>query len=358
MDCAACGKPISVTAKFCGKCGAPVKRPGKATPAEQAETTDSGPSSSESASQDTLTTASERVEDLAIQLAPTSVPALADQGLLHIDLNLEPVAVPVAAPLAGVQPHTEPHATAVFNDAEWLSRLEQQQAELKKTLEKHSLLLDFISLAAQQQSHHQSQPNPAENLLHDLLDKQGECANRLAQLQTQLNESTEQANAGPIPDAWKLLLEKQKVELQKAFATNATQITDNLNGAHAAELGRMQDMLKSHTAATESLTQQLAPMAVSVSDLKKQLQELSKKVDLQGLASRKGSDSGKSEDPESSSFMVFVIGLLCGLTLVLSSLAIYNFLGHSGASHANSDSHAPSTGDSADKAKDHSHEGH
>lgn len=26
MDCVACGKPISITAKFCGKCGAPVKR--------------------------------------------------------------------------------------------------------------------------------------------------------------------------------------------------------------------------------------------------------------------------------------------------------------------------------------------
>lgn len=26
MDCVACGKAISITAKFCGKCGAPVKR--------------------------------------------------------------------------------------------------------------------------------------------------------------------------------------------------------------------------------------------------------------------------------------------------------------------------------------------
>ncbi len=32
MDCVACGKPISITAKFCGKCGAPVKRIAK--PAE------------------------------------------------------------------------------------------------------------------------------------------------------------------------------------------------------------------------------------------------------------------------------------------------------------------------------------
>ena len=32
MDCVACGKPISITAKFCGKCGAPVKRVAK--PAE------------------------------------------------------------------------------------------------------------------------------------------------------------------------------------------------------------------------------------------------------------------------------------------------------------------------------------
>jgi hypothetical protein len=34
MDCVACGKPISITAKFCGKCGAPVKRVAK--PAEAA----------------------------------------------------------------------------------------------------------------------------------------------------------------------------------------------------------------------------------------------------------------------------------------------------------------------------------
>ena len=34
MDCAACGKPLSVTAKFCGKCGAPVKRSTKAPESE------------------------------------------------------------------------------------------------------------------------------------------------------------------------------------------------------------------------------------------------------------------------------------------------------------------------------------
>jgi predicted cobalt transporter CbtA len=33
-------------------------------------------------------------------------------------------------------------------------------------------------------------------------------------------------------------------------------------------------------------------------------------------------------DSDGGSFMIFVIGLLCGLTVVLSSLAIYNFLAH------------------------------
>ena len=275
MDCAACGKPISVTAKFCGKCGAPVKRAAKAAQSEPPETTDSAQATPDAASQEALTVLSERVEDLVIELAPSPVHTLPDQGLLHIDLNLKPFPSPM--PLATDQPHTESAATAGLNDAEWPSRMEQQQAEFKKTLEKHSLLLDFISLAAQQQSHQLSQPNPAENLLHDLLDRQAESAQRLA---------------------------------------------------------------------------------VSVADLKKQLQELNKKADSQAFASRKASDSGKAEAADSSSFMVFVIGLLCGLTMVLSSLAIYNFLGQSGASGADSASQQPATSSGAGKAKDPAAEGH
>jgi len=356
MDCVACGKPISVTAKFCGKCGAPVKRAAKAAQSEPPETTDSLQATPDPAPQEALTVVSKRVEDLVIELAPSPVHTLPDQGLLHIDLNLKPLPSPM--PLATDQPDTESAATAGLNDAEWPSRMEQQLAEFKKTLEKHSLLLDFISLAAQQQSHQQSQPNTAENLLHDLLDRQAESAQRLAQLQNQLNESSAQASAGQIPEAWKLLLEKQKVEILKTFAANTTQITDNMGAAHAADLVQVQDMLKIHAAATAGLEQHLAPLAVSVAELKKQLQELTKKVDSQGLASRKASDSGKAEAADSSSFMVFVIGLLCGLTMVLSSLAIYNFLGQTSASGADSASQQPATSSGAAKAKDPAAEGH
>jgi hypothetical protein len=40
------------------------------------------------------------------------------------------------------------------------------------------------------------------------------------------------------------------------------------------------------------------------------------------------SDARSDSDSDGGSFMIFVIGLLCGLTVVLSSLAIYNFLSH------------------------------
>jgi hypothetical protein len=43
--------------------------------------------------------------------------------------------------------------------------------------------------------------------------------------------------------------------------------------------------------------------------------------------------------------MIFIIGLLCGLTVVLSSLAIYNFL-----SHETAKTESPIKADSADKS--------
>jgi hypothetical protein len=54
----------------------------------------------------------------------------------------------------------------------------------------------------------------------------------------------------------------------------------------------------------------------------------------------KATVSGTSDG---DSFMIFIIGLLCGLTVVISSLAIYNFLSHETtktASLAKTDAHA------------------
>lgn len=371
MDCAACGKPISVTAKFCGKCGAPVKRSGKPAEAEVPETAQGPVTPSTPAPAEASTAAADTVDDLVINLSPAPNLALDDTGMLDIDLNLD-VRPPPAAPAPQDKASEDFPAPS---DADWLSRLEQQQADLKKTLEKHSLLLDFISLASQQQTHHQSQPNPAENLLHEVVEKQTEFAVQLAQLQNHLNQQSTTAASGRIPEEWKLLLEKQKVEIQKAFSTNVTQITDNLGAAHAADVSHMQDMVKANTAAAESLEKNLAPVSQGLAELKKHVQDLSKKVESQGTATRKAGIAGKVEDSDGGSLMIFVIGLLCGLTVVLSSLAIYNFLGHSNASAADSASHADASshgdtsshadsasshGDSSakPKAKAHAPEGH
>jgi hypothetical protein len=60
-----------------------------------------------------------------------------------------------------------------------------------------------------------------------------------------------------------------------------------------------------------------------MSELKAQLQAVQKKTaEKTSVKSSSSSDS----DSDGGSFMIFVIGLLCGLTVVLSSLAIYNFL--------------------------------
>ena len=51
--------------------------------------------------------------------------------------------------------------------------------------------------------------------------------------------------------------------------------------------------------------------------------------------------------------MVFVIGMLCGLTVVLSSLAIYNFLTHEKPSpDSGGKSHEKAASDSGDKSHD------
>ena len=333
MDCAACGKPLSVTAKFCGKCGAPVKRLAKGSDLDTsltqpelalAQSSDSAmavkPESSPAASKaDSAEVPASAVhpdeDDLVFQLSPSSN-ALDDQKLLNIDLNLEPPPGPVADSAASAKA-----------DLAWLHRLELHQQELKKTLEKHSLLLDFISLASQQQSHQQAQPDPNEALLHNLIEQQTQFAVQLAELQNHLHAQRESVSTGRIPEEFKLLLEKQKIEIQKSFGQNLAQNTENMATAREAELTKVQDMLKANTIAAEAIEKNLAPLIQSVNDLKLKVQAVVKKVE--DAASSKTKSGGKEEPAgEGGGFMIFVIGMLCGLTVVLSTLAIYNFLTH------------------------------
>jgi len=364
MDCAACGKTLSVTAKFCGKCGAPVKRPSKGldSDASQAQPSlalvqsedpaeavmpETSPQVSKTDATRTLTYPDRPEEDeLVIPLAPDST-ALEDQTLLNIDLNLVPPEGPVA------------HSGASWSeDLAWVHRIEMHQQELKKTLEKHSLLLDFISLASQQQSHQQAQPDPNETLLHNLIEQQTQFAVQLAELQNHWQSHAVSGNPARIPEEFKLLLEKQKIEIQKSFSQNVAQNSENLAFAHEAEMLKVQEMLKANTVAAEGIEKKLAPLIQSVNDLKTKVQALVKKADDSSPARSKSGTKDEATG-EGGGFMIFIIGMLCGLTVVLSSLAIYNFLSHSSlASPAakGQDKAAVESGDKAhDKAAPQSH---
>lgn len=357
MDCAACGKPLSVTAKFCGKCGSPVKRLDKGlesvtSPAQSAlalsqdenavsmNATMATPLAPQ-ADTETATSSQDKndMDDLVIHLTSTSS-ALDDHPLMNIDLNLAS--------------HPNPDATRVAQapqDQEWLHRLELHQQELKKTLEKHSLLLDFISLASQQQNHQQTQPDPNEALLHNLIEQQTQFAVQLAELQNHLHTQNASASTGRIPEEFKLLLEKQKIEIQKSFSQNVAQNTENTVSAQQAEWAKVQEMLKANTVAAEGIKDHLAPMIQSLNDLKTKVQAVVKKVEDQASAKPK---LGAKEEPagEGGGFMVFIIGMLCGLTVVLSSLAIYNFLSHEKAApESSAKSHDKAAPDSHTKAK-------
>lgn len=359
MDCAACGKPLSVTAKFCGKCGAPVKRSTKAPESEannsahpelafgqeEAKSSDAPVSVVEASApaesvHTTETTPTAPVDDLVIHLAPQ--PNLRDdQALRDIDLNLESLASKVMR---------EASSEAAQSDTAWLHRLEQHQHELKKTLEKHSLLLDFISLASQQQNHQQAQPDPNEELLHNLIEQQTQFAVQLADLQNHLQSQAPSSAPGRIPEEFKLLLEKQKIEIQKSFSHSVAQNSENLASAHEAELLKVQELLKANTVAAEGIEKNLAPLIQSVNDLKTKVQALVKKAEDPSAA--KSKPGAKEDAAEGGGFMIFIIGMLCGLTVVLSSLAIYNFLSHDSSSSNSAKGHDKAASESSDKGHD------
>lgn len=373
MDCAACGKPISATAKFCGKCGAPVKRPAKAPEPETATVAEAEAAHEHAAEhqhvhehdhdhdhEDTSAQAmAADIEGLVVTLTPP-MPGLDGSQLLdlNLDLNLNQVTPeePAAAPVAPEQSPSPSMVHGQSDNTEWLQRLEQHQHELKKTLEKHSLLLDFISLASQQQSHQQSQPNPSEELLHNVVEQQTQFAVQLAQLQNHLSQAAPGAPAR-LPEELKLLLEKQKVEIQKSFSLGIAQTTDNMATAQQAEMAKVQEMLTANTLAAQAIEKNLTPLIQSVNDLKTKVQAVVKKVDDLPATARKSSSHEDSAD-KGGGAMIFVIGMLCGLTVVLSSLAIYNFLSHDSkpADHGTAAAHeAPAHDSPADHGKSADH---
>ena len=345
MECGACGKPISLTAKFCGKCGAPVKRPAPAAadenanaPLLQAAIADI-PTDTESNAKKSVA----EVEDLVLTL-DIPQPASEHASMLKIDLDLmvkaqDDTSKPVdAAKPVVVEHETVNPAQALSTDssaahgsvvsAEWLAAREKSESDIKQLLEKNSQLLDFISLNSQQLSHFQSLPNPTEQLLREMMERQTQLAAQLHTLQEQLRIPPEPVVI-KLPDEFKLTLEKQRIELQKSFGQNIAQNATNVEAANQQTLARIEELMAENTQAAKTLESNLAPLSASVNELKTKLQAIGKKVDETAAKTARSSNLKQEDSTEGSGgFIIFVIGLLCGLTVVLSSLAIYNFLSH------------------------------
>ena len=346
MECGACGKPISLTAKFCGKCGAPVKRPPAPAAAEETANAPLLQAALADIPADTENNAKKsvaEVEDLVLTL-DIPQPASEHASMLKIDLDLaleaqddtsKPVAVtkPVVVENEAVSPaqalstdSSAAHGSVV--SAEWLAAREKSENDIKQLLEKNSQLLDFISLNSQQLSHFQSLPNPTEQLLREMMERQTQLAAQLHTLQEQLRIPPEPVVI-KLPDEFKLTLEKQRIELQKSFGQNIAQNATNVEAANQQTLARIEELMAENTQAAKTLESNLAPLSASVNELKTKLQAIGKKVDETAAKTARSSNLKQEDSTEGSGgFIIFVIGLLCGLTVVLSSLAIYNFLSH------------------------------
>jgi len=321
MDCVACGKPISITAKFCGKCGAPVTRIAK--PAE-------APYLNETSSEPTLAPVEVKpVDEMSFTLSPPE--HMAD--MRDIDLELPPKPSQIDPPSAAESTtESKPEPVAANKEVvpsiepDKLKGLEQTQQEIKKTLEKHSLLLDFISLTSQQQNHLQTQPDPLEPLVSQVAQQQTSLQSQLTQLAALLSQSEVQQHSQRMPEEFKLQLEKQKIEIHKLLAQSMAQNNESLKDDQHEVIEHLEKRVDAyHQAAQKSLEKNMGALAAGMSELKAQLQAVQKKTaDKTSGRSSSSSDS----DSDGGSFMIFVIGLLCGLTVVLSSLAIYNFLSH------------------------------
>ena len=324
MDCVACGKAISITAKFCGKCGAPVKR-------SDAVVTDAAVND-DSVNVALVDAAPPAVEDRVapsptpeiVEQAPSNhevddlvltmeLPAEADHAsMLKIDLNLPDTSPPNAAP-----------------------------SEIQQMLEKQSHLLDFIALASQQLTHVQSQPSPLEPLLKEVVALQHALSTKLDQVKASIDKPQAEV-AVRMPDEFRLLLEKQKIELLKAFNQNVAQNTANIEAVYKDTTAKIESLLQANAATAQAMEKNMAPITQTVADMKSRLLAVSKKIDDVSTQSKKTAASTAGDSTEGSGgFILFIIGLLCGLTVVLSSLAIYNFLSNEVSSNAKSAHEAP-----------------
>ena len=346
MDCVACGKPISITAKFCGKCGAPVKRQeavlgDAAVPEEHAAAPVEYSTLPETV---TPIPATKSVDDLVLTM---ELPADVDHAsLLEIDLNLptdsspisESVDSPDASHATSAVPHTVPDAVV---DPESLALWQADQAEIKQLLEKQSHLLDYISLASQQQAHVQSQPSPLEPVLRDVLALQNSLLAKLGKVEECVNKPQAEVTVR-MPEEFKLMLEKQKIELLKAFSQNVAQNTANIEAVYKDTTAKIESLLQANAATAQAMEKNMAPITQTVADMKSRLLAVSKKIDDVSTQSKKTAASTAGDSTEGSGgFILFIIGLLCGLTVVLSSLAIYNFLSNEVSSNAKSANEAP-----------------
>jgi len=346
MDCVACGKPISITAKFCGKCGAPVKRQeailGDAVVHEEHAAAPVEPSKLPETVAPIPETNS--VDDLVLTMAS---PADVDHAsLLEIDLNLptdsphisESGDSPDASYATSAVPQTVPDAVV---DPESLALWQADQAEIKQMLIKQSHLLDFISLASQQQAHVQSQPSPIEPVLRDVLTLQTSLLAKLGKVEECVDKPQAEVTVR-MPEEFKLMLEKQKIELLKAFSQNVAQNTANIETVYKDTTAKIESLLQANAATAQAMEKNMAPITQTVTDMKSRLLAVSKKIDDVSTQSKKTAASSAGDSTEGSGgFILFIIGLLCGLTVVLSSLAIYNFLSHEVSSNAKSAQETP-----------------
>jgi len=360
MDCVACGKPISITAKFCGKCGAPVKRPeansSEAPATEPTPAAVSAPVEQASAPETAASMhAAESVDDLVLTM---ELPKDVDHAsMLKIDLNLPSESHHEPAQVAGLEataaPPAVPHeAPSLVASAQTLAHWHADQSDIKQMLEKQSHLLDFISLASQQQAHVQSQPSPLEPLLKEVIAQQSNLSAKLDVIQESVAKPQTEVTVR-MPEEFKLMLEKQKIELLKAFSQNVAQNTANIETVYKDTAAKIESLLQANTATAQALEKNMAPITQTVTDMKTRLQAVSKKIDDASTQSKKAATSNSSDGTEGSGgFILFIIGLLCGLTVVLSSLAIYNFLSHEASSTSKTAHDDPA----ADHAKSVAHE--
>ena len=136
-----------------------------------------------------------------------------------------------------------------------------------------------------------------------------------------------------MPDDFKLLLEKQKIELLKAVTQIVSQHNAVFEASQKDTVAKIESLVASQAATAQAMEQHIAPMTQTVSDMRTRLQAVSKKIDEAATPKKTQRLSDDGADGNSG-FILFVIGLLCGLTVILSSLAIYNFLSHEASSGA------------------------